>query len=232
MAHEATTAAAAPVAPGTSSTKMIVTMGALGLVCAVLIVAAFQVTLAPIERNKAAALERAVLEVIPNAASKAVFAEKDGVLVPVDEAPDGMRYYAGYDEEKRLVGVAVEASGQGFADIVRVIYGYAPDRAAVVGMKVMESHETPGLGTKIDTDPTFRANFVALEAKLDGSGSGIAHPIVLVKPGKKTQAWEIEAITGATISSRAVTDILHASTARTVPVIMQSLQALEGTGHE
>ena len=223
---------AAPAAAGASGAKMIVTMGSLGLVCAILIVAAFQFTLPTIERNKAAALERAIFDVIPNATSKTAFAEKDGRLVPAEEAPDGQRYYAGYDDEHRLVGVAIEASGQGFADIVKVIYGYAPVKNAVVGMKVLESHETPGLGTKIETDPVFRANFEALEAKLDETGDGIANPIVLVKPGKKTQPWEIEAITGATISSRAVTDILHGSTGTTVPVIMKSLEALEGNGHE
>jgi electron transport complex protein RnfG len=222
----------APAAAGSSGARMIVTMGSLGLVCAILIVAAFQFTLPTIERNKAAALERAIFDVIPNATSKTPFAEKDGRLVPAEEAPDGQRYYAGYDDEHRLVGIAVEASGQGFADIVKVIYGYAPGKNAVVGMKVLESHETPGLGTKIETDPVFRANFEALEAKVDETGDGIVNPIVLVKPGKKSQPWEIEAITGATISSRAVTDILHGSTGQTVPVIMKSLEALEGNGHE
>jgi Na+-translocating ferredoxin:NAD+ oxidoreductase subunit G len=231
-ATQAAVPGAAPAARSTSGTRMIVTMGALGLVCAVLIVTTFQLTLPTIERNKAAALERAIFDVIPGATSKTAFAEKDGRLVPAADAPGGLRYYAGYDDAHRLVGVAVEASGQGFADIVKVIYGYAPGKRAVVGMKVLESHETPGLGTKIETDPVFRANFEALAVEPDASGGGVANPIVLVKPGKKTNAWEIEAITGATISSRAVADILHAATGRTVPVIMNSLPELEGQGHE
>jgi electron transport complex protein RnfG len=221
-----------PTAAGTSGTKMIVTMGTLGLVCAVLIVAVFQLTQPAIERNKAAALERAIFEVIPGATSKTVFAEKDGKLVPAEEAPGALRYFAGYDDDHRLVGVAVEASGQGFADIVKLIFGYAPDKGAVVGMKVLESHETPGLGTKIETDPAFRANFEALDATLNASGDGIANPVVLAKNGKKTQPWEIEAITGATISSRAVTSIMHDGTAHTVPIIMNNLQALEAAGNE
>jgi len=221
-----------PTAAGTSGTRMIVTMGALGLVCAVLIVAVFQVTLPTIERNKAAALEKAIFQVIPDATSKVVFAEKDGTLVPAAEAPNGVRYFAGYDGNGTLVGVAVEASGQGFADIVKLIFGYAPGNQAVVGMKVLESHETPGLGTKIESDPAFRANFEALEVKMNPGGGGIENPIVLVKNGKKTQPWEIEAITGATISSRAVTSILHDGTAHAVPVIMNNLPTLEAGGHE
>lgn len=225
--HDATTAPPTPAAAGTSGTKMIVTMGALGLVCAVLIVATFQFTQPAIERNKAAALESAIFEVLPGATSKEGFAEKDGALVPLADAPAGVHYFAGYDDKHNLVGVAVEASGQGFADVVKLIYGYAPQKNAIIGMKVLESHETPGLGTKIETDPAFRANFDALEVKLAGTGGAIEHPIELVKNGKKTDPWQIEAITGATISSRAVTGILHDGTARAVPVIMQNLQTLE-----
>jgi H+/Na+-translocating ferredoxin:NAD+ oxidoreductase subunit G len=221
------TPTAPPVPAGTSGTKMIVTMGVLGLVCAVLIVATFQFTQPAIERNKAAALEKAIFEVLPGATSKVEFAEKDGALVPEAAATGAVRYFAGYDDDHRLVGVAVEASGQGFADVVRLIYGYAPEKNAIIGMKVLESHETPGLGTKIETDPDFRANFDALQVKLAGTGSTIEHPIELAKNGKKTDPWQIEAITGATISSRAVTGILHDGTARAVPVIMQNLQALE-----
>jgi Na+-translocating ferredoxin:NAD+ oxidoreductase subunit G len=236
MAHDASAHAAAPTQPAqpaaTSGARMVVTMGTLGLVCAVLIVAAFRFTLPAIERNKAAALERAVFEVIPAATTKVVFAEKDGRLVPAAQAPGGRKYYAGYDHDGGLAGVAVEASGQGFAGIVKIIYGYAPAKSAVVGMKVLESRETPGLGTKIETEPAFRANFDSLAVVLDASATGIANPVVLVKPHEKTEPWQVEAITGATISSRTIADILRASTGRTVPVIMSDLDALKGQGHE
>jgi electron transport complex protein RnfG len=94
-------------------------------------------------------------------------------------------------------------------------------------MKVLESKETPGLGDKIDKDPRFKSNFDALEVALAGDGSAIAHPVVLVKYGQKTETWQIEAITGATISSRAVTQIIEKSTAEAVPVILGNLPALE-----
>ncbi len=230
MANDATTARPGVAPAGTSGLKMILTMGSLGLVCGVLIVAAYQLTLPRIEVNKARALERAVFEVIPNATTKAVFAEKDGRLVPADEAPGSPLYYAGYDDAHHLVGVAVEASGQGFADLLHLIYGYSPGSGAVVGMKVLESHETPGLGSKIDSDPSFRANFDSLAVRTDDAGTGIRNPVALAKHGEKTEPWQVEAITGATISSRAVTNILRASTERTVPIIMKNLDTLEGGG--
>jgi electron transport complex protein RnfG len=94
-------------------------------------------------------------------------------------------------------------------------------------MKVLESKETPGLGDKIMKDARFRENFDALDAGLNDDGTSLAHEITLAKHGEKTDAWQVEAITGATISSRAVTNILRESTAGAVPVIQKNLGVLE-----
>ena len=210
----------------TSGLGMILTMGGIGLACAVLIVLTY--TLPAIERNKAAFLEKAIFDVLPGTTEKITFAPIDNVLRPLegDEEAD-MKFYAGYDTQKSLTGIAVEAEGQGFQDLLRILYGYSPQCRCIVGMKVLESKETPGLGDKIETDPKFRANFEALEVDVDANMNNIIHPITLVKPREKHNPWEIEGISGATISSRAVTDILRASTAVAVPLIEQNLSALQ-----
>ena len=64
----------------------------------------------------------------PQAASPQA-ASLDGVvpgLEAVEAVEDG--HAAG-----ALVGVAVEAQGQGYADTIRVLWGYSPERAALVG---------------------------------------------------------------------------------------------------
>ena len=217
-----------PAAGSVSSVRMVSTMGAIGIACGILIVLTFQLTLPRITANKIAALEKAIFEVVPGAEKKVTFKLDDGRLAVLEgEDEDAVKYYACYSGDNQLVGVAMEASGQGFADIIKVLYGYSPGKEAVVGIKVLESKETPGLGDKIEKDPNFIANFDSLDVRLDSGGDGIVNPITLVKPGKKTDMWQIEAITGATISSRAITNILSASTAVTVPVITQNLQALE-----
>ena len=70
--------------------------------------------------------------------------------------------------------------------------------------------------------------FDALQAAFDTGERAIANPIVLVKPREKTQPWEIEAISGATISSQAIATLLRKSTEVTVPVIIDNLTTLEG----
>ena len=112
--------------------------------------------------------------------------------------------YAGYDENDKLVGIAVPASGMGFADVLKVLYGYDPEKQAVVGFYVLESKETPGLGDKIEKDPNFLANFSALDVSLSDNFSEIKNTVVPVKNGAKKNPWEIDGITGATISSRAI----------------------------
>lgn len=208
---------------------MVATMGGIGFLCGVLIVVTYQTTLPRIERNKAQALERAIFEVVPGATHKAVFELSGSRLERFDGATrGGVRYYACYDDADQLVGVAVEASGQGFQDVLRIIYGYSPACECIVGMKVLESRETPGLGDKIESDDAFKANFEALTVELAPDGQSIANVPELVKPGQKTDPWQIEGITGATISSAAIASIIAKSAAVSVPVIASNMENLKG----
>jgi electron transport complex protein RnfG len=75
---------------------------------------------------------------------------------------------------------------------MEVIIGITID-GSVSGVKLGDNRETPGLGTKAANAP-FITQF---------AGKLITMPITLVK--KAPAGNEIQAITGATISSRAVT---------------------------
>ena len=63
--------------------------------------------------------------------------------------------HAGYDAEERLVGLAIDAQGMGYQDNIRVLYSYSFEQDAIIGFKVLESKETPGLGDKVEI-PTLR----------------------------------------------------------------------------
>ena len=92
-----------------------------------------------------------------------------------------------------------------------MIYGYSFAEEAIVGIQVLESKETPGLGDKIETDPAFLANFERLDVSLADDLSEMANPIEPVKHGEKTTPWQVDGITGATISSEAIANILDRS---------------------
>jgi electron transport complex protein RnfG len=203
-------------------------MVGVGLACGLLIVGVFELTRPVIARKKAEALQRAIFQVLPAARSSSTFAfGEDERFTPLTgEAPGAQLVYAGYDDQ-RLVGVAVEAQGMGYQDVIRVLYGYSIADEAVVGLRVLESKETPGLGDRIETDPGFLRNFERLDASLTPDGAAIANPIVPVKQGQKTEPWQVDGITGATISSVAIANILQRSTAFWVPRLRRQLADLE-----
>jgi electron transport complex protein RnfG len=209
-------------------------MVGVGLLCGLLIVAVFQWTRPVIARNRAEALQRAIFEVLPQASSSATFRRVgERFEATRGAAEDASLVHAAYDDEERLVGVAVEASAMGYQDVIRLLYGYSVAEQAIVGIRVLESRETPGLGDKIETDPGFRANFERLDVSVTEGQDALAHPIELVKPGQKQHPWEVDGITGATISSAAVTHALATSASQWVPAIRRRLddfrQAERGT---
>jgi electron transport complex protein RnfG len=208
-----------------NSWHMLRTMGGVGILCALLIVFTFQTTLPTIKKNKAEALERAVFNVLPGAETKQTFKmNADNTFEPfAGEAKGEKLVYAGYDAQNQLVGIALEAQGQGFQDAIHIIYGFSPEKQAVAGMQVLETKETPGLGDKIEKDPAFLSNFNALDVSLAENNTALKNPIEFVKKNKKKHPWQIEGITGATVSSKAIAKILHQSTEEWVPLLMSGL---------
>jgi electron transport complex protein RnfG len=213
-----------------NSLHMVRALGGIGILCSLLIVFTFQATLPTITRNKAEALEKAIFNVLPGAVSRASFQVMDsGDIAAFEGEPKAgeILVYAGYDEQGRLVGVAMEAQGQGFQDTIRLLYGYSTEKQQVIGMEVLESKETPGLGDKIIKDEDFLANFAALDASLTDDGSALVNPIEAVKAGQKEHPWQIDGITGATISSKAIGDILRSSTDYMLPILYKQVEKLK-----
>ena len=219
-------------APPTPVLKMYRALVGVGTLCGLLIVTVFVLTLPIITQNQAEFLQSAVFQVLPGAVSKqSFFLGDDGVFRPAqtgDSPPQTV--HAGFDAAGNMVGVAIQGQGMGYADTIRILYGYAPRDQAIVGMRVLASKETPGLGDKIEKDAGFLQNFVALDVSLDADGQTISNPIVPVKHGEKSAAWQIDSITGATISSKAIARILREGSAAWVPLIRAQLNMLQQAG--
>jgi electron transport complex protein RnfG len=220
---------ASPAAPP-SIWHMYRAMVGVGVFCGLLIVSVFQVTLPVIERNKAEALQKAIFHVLPNASTSTSYRldEAGGFKLLEGDGAGEQLVYAGYDDARQLVGLAVQAQGMGYQDVIALIYGYSFAEHAIIGIQVLESKETPGLGDKIETDPAFLENFKRLDVSVRGDGSALANPIVPVKHGEKTQPWEVDGITGATISSVAIANLLDRSAQYWVPKIRSNLRDFQG----
>ncbi len=192
-------APAATAAP--SSLRLVLTLGIAGLLSGMAIIGIYETTLPTITANKARELQEAVLKVLPGVTQMQALVYRDGELVVVAEPDkDEPVIYGGHDAQGDFVGYAVPAAGPGFQDTIALLYGYMPADRQVVGMEILESRETPGLGDKIYKDADFVAEFSALLVDPE---------IVAVKKGTKTGPNQVDAITGATISAKAVVRIIN-----------------------
>lgn len=119
---------------------------------------------------------------------------------------DGYVFYEAY-RKNELVGVAFQVSGGGYQSELVLMLGVSPDFSRITGLKILSQVETPGLGTKIEKDESNKQDpgwFIN-----QFKGLRILPSITYVKNAAPSRETEIQAITGATVSSKAVVDILN-----------------------
>lgn len=197
--------------PEVPSWRLLVTLGGAGALAGLLIVLVYAWTRPPIEAHRAAVLRDAIEEVLHAPARADTLFLQNGALVAV---PSGTgrdkleRVFLGYDSTGHETGYAIVASEPGFQDQVELIFGYNPATHEILGMKILESKETPGLGDRIER-PAFGAQFAGRIAPVTGV-KGSAPP---------NDRSAVVMITGATISSRTVIREINHAVARWQPLI-------------
>jgi len=199
--------------PDVPAWRLLLTLGLAGALAGFLLVFVYQLTLPIIERNKAERLAAAIEEVLKAPDHYDTLYVSDGALTK--QLPPGAdrarldAVYLGYHADGTRIGYAIASQEPGFQDQVRLIFGYDDATNTLLGMKVLESKETPGLGDKIEKSEAFVSQFDGVEAPLKGvkarEGTGDPH--------------EVDMITGATISSRTVIRIINDALERMGPML-------------
>lgn len=192
-----------PVRPEVPAWRLIATLAIAGAMAGLLIVTVFQWAQPRIQAYQAQVLAEAVNEVLASPERTERFFLHGGVLTsetpPVADTLKVERVFLGYDAAGNPVGFAVTGAEPGFQDLIHVIFGYDPVNRNVLGMKVLDNKETPGLGDAIVKDEAFVAGFV-----------GAIAPLIGVKPGAgRGEPQEVDMITGATISARTVISVIN-----------------------
>lgn len=190
-----------PQEPG--SRRLIMSMAIAGFISGIIIITIYVLTFDTIKENKARELREAVFKVLPDVSfmQKLHYSNKDNKLVVVkSDGMDDDMIFAGYDKQGQFIGYAIQGKGPGFQDTIHVLYGYLATKRVLTGMEILDSRETPGLGDKIFKDMDFVGEFVNL---------AMTREIKAVKKGTKSSDNQIDAITGATISSKAVVRIIN-----------------------
>ena len=159
----------------------IVSGGVLGVV--------YNATKDPIAAAETAKKTKAIKNVLPE------FNELKETMVMSALEDVKIPFYLAYDADNNFIGAAVETfTNKGFSGNISLMVGILAD-GTLKNISVLQHAETPGLGSKM-TEPTFKDQFNGKKAD--------SFNIKVKKDG-----GDVDAITAATISSRAFCDAVN-----------------------
>jgi len=104
---------------------------------------------------------------------------------------------------------AIGYDGAGLWGPISGILSVSPDGRTLQGVTIIHQEETPGLGGRI-SEQEYLAGF---------PGRPLDLPMVVTPPGKASSPNEIDAITGATLTSKAFVEILNDHIAAALPTL-------------
>jgi len=134
----------------------------------------------------------AVTQAVKNVLTE--FDDSEMTELTVDEIPVKVYIAVAGDE---VAGYAVETmTKMGFGGAIRMMVGFSPE-GEVLNVNVLEQSETPGLGTKMCDDGN------ALISSVQGKNPAD------MKLKVKKDGGDVDALTAATISSRAYVDAIN-----------------------
>ncbi len=150
--------------------------------------------------NQEVKLKRTVLDVFQIDYTK----DDDVILSTFDkriviEEVQGYTIYKQFHDEGQLEAVAFLVAGPAFWDRLSAIVSLTPDLETILGFKVLEQKETPGLGAR-STEPWFQDQFIGKKWR---DGFRVVPYVNAEGPN------EIDAITGATETSRAIERMIN-----------------------
>lgn len=164
-----------------------------------------------IEENRLREERQAVFSVLPDVADYRVIEKR------IDKK-DVVKIFRGVDKDGKLVGYAFLASGPGFQGIITMMVGLNVDMKHLTGLKVLEQVETPGLGDKI-REKWFEDQF---------KGLSIEPKIEYIKNRKPEKPNQIQSITGATITTKAVANIINKRVRIVIDIIKETESQTNG----
>lgn len=179
---------------------------ALGLAAVVaLVLTVVATSLKPIQdKNREAETKQMILKTIGIEATRDNAAELYSKYITEKTSDKGLPYYIFSprgDGLYRLGGVIIPLKGNGLWGPIWGYIAVADDSfSTVVGAVFDHQGETPGLGAEIATDK-FAKRFIGKRMDL--------YPIKLTKNADKDSPYQVDAISGGTMTSNGVSDMLE-----------------------
>jgi electron transport complex protein RnfG len=165
--------------------NMLISLTLVALAAGVSLAYMNELTKGPKEEARKLKKLNAIKSVLPEITNDP-FTEK--ISYAIEGEKDSMDFYPGKSNGE-MAGMAIATyTNKGYSGLIRLMAGFDME-GNIVNIAVLEQKETPGLGTKITTE-SFVAQYL-------GKNPGKMNMTV------KKDGGEIDAITGATITTRA-----------------------------
>ncbi len=170
--------------------NMVLSLFLISAVMSAVLAMVYQATLGPIQMTEKNKVNDAIKQVVP------AFDNDPGsqlYFLPIEGEADSLAVYPAMNEGK-LVGTAVSTyTNKGFSGNIKVMVGFLPD-GTIYNSIALVHQETPGLGSKM-SDAKFHDQF-------NGKNPST------FKLAVKKDGGEVDAISAATITSRAYCDAI------------------------
>jgi len=151
-----------------------------------------------IEQNRVAKLNTLTKALLPEAERFQPLDADIEVQLP-DGSKEKATIFQAFSGDNQRVGWSFNAHGTGFVGPIELVVAVDKDFQKLMGFNVLASSETPGFGDQIKAD-YYRRQFI----------NAPADKLMLVKTGSAAAVdSQIVAITGATVSSQAVVNIVN-----------------------
>jgi electron transport complex protein RnfG len=169
--------------------------------CFGLLIAVTNAALSPrIRQNEINKRNRLVSALLPEA-KDFILLDEQVEIKSLQGKKEDVEIYRAVSEANECVGWSFEAVGSGFADKIKLVIALDKNFEKIAGFDVLSSFETPGFGDQIKYD-YYRNQFKGAPAE----------ELKLVSVGEPTEIdSKIVAISGATVSSEAVVEIVSNS---------------------
>ncbi len=116
---------------------------------------------------------------------------------------DNITFYEA-KRDNNVIGYCFPVQGSGLWGTIRALVALDRDLSRIIGFTIVEQNETPGLGARI-TESWFLDQFKNKSIRSDNE----VIKFTLIPEDEKADKIEIQQITGATASSRAVVNIIY-----------------------
>src|ERR1019366_10274828 len=170
--HQHGAPAAITPSKSTPAWRLLVTLAIAGAMSGWLVVTVYKVTLPAVQKHAAEQVNAAVHEVLKAPSRWDTLYLVQGALTRTAPAKadlaDIPKAFIGFDATGKRLGVAITAAEPGFQELLTLMIGFDPQTGTLIGFKVLDEKETPGLGDKIERDTAFGGQFAGRVAPLQG----------------------------------------------------------------